>query len=187
MANRLLSSIRPISKAISASPTPCKEGSCASTAFRRAAAADAVATSGFQARSSFLGAQQLIVLNQRHTWTIEPPDEASAARVYTIGRSDDSTLPSQYVPSNAFLRISNSYCGELFHNVHLAFATRAALNCGSALGIFLGDNEPALVVIDLGGSVFKRRSSVPHYGILDHPNALCTFVTPRHQPFQTPL
>jgi len=76
----------------------------------------------------------------------------------------------------------------LFHHAHVGPAAHAALNCGSALGILLGDNESGSVVIDLGGSVFKRRSSVPRYGIiLDHPNALCTFVTPSHQPFQTPL
>lgn len=35
--------------------------------------------------------------------------------------------------------------------------------------------------------MFKRRSSVPHYGTLIHSDALCTFVLPRHQPFQNPL
>ena len=35
--------------------------------------------------------------------------------------------------------------------------------------------------------MFKRRSSVPHHGTSVNPNALCTFVLPRHHPLQTPL
>jgi hypothetical protein len=85
--------------------------------------------------------------------------------------------------STLYLRIPNSYCGELNH---VAGTYHAALHCGSALGIILGVELPALIVLALLGHVFKRRCSVPGSGKVQPSNALCTSVSSHQQPLELP-
>jgi hypothetical protein len=67
-----------------------------------------------------------------------------------IGHPDDSTQVPTTI-SNRFLRILKSHRWELFH---VAITNHAALYCGSALGNTLGNNSPALTVIDIRSPVF---------------------------------
>ena len=103
--------------------------------------------------------------------------------IYTINRFRWIHFDLNINCHTLYLRIPSSCCGELSHVVG---TNHAALHCGSALGIFLGVELPALIVVALPGHVFKRRCSVPGSGRVQPSNALCTSVSSHQQPIEPP-